>query len=45
MGMSARHDMGVNDDVLCLNIKLELILDRLLVCITFFWMISILETS
>jgi hypothetical protein len=42
--MPAPHDMGPNDDVLCLNIELELILERLLIYITFF-MISILETS
>jgi hypothetical protein len=27
--------MGANDDVLYLNIELELILDRLLICILF----------
>jgi hypothetical protein len=28
--------MGANDDVSCLNIELELILERLLICIMFF---------
>jgi hypothetical protein len=42
---SAFHDMGSNDDVSCLDIELELILNKLLIYITYFWMISILETS
>jgi hypothetical protein len=36
---------GPNDDVLCLDIELKLILERLLVCIMLFLMISILDTS
>jgi hypothetical protein len=43
--MPALHDGGPNDDVSCLNIELELILERLLNYIIFFWMIFILETS
>jgi hypothetical protein len=34
--MPSPYDMGPNDDVSYLNIELELILERLLVCITFF---------
>jgi hypothetical protein len=43
--MSAPRDMGSNDDVTCLDIELELILERLLIFIVYFFIVSILETS
>jgi hypothetical protein len=43
--MSASHDMGANDDVSCLNIELELILERLLVCVIFFGLFLFLRLA